>query len=580
MLVTMDERERKVLRVVVEHQLATATPAPLQHVLLSFPADVSNLVEQAITALVASGALERGREASGQALHLTAAGLCSSALPRAGDAAKFAEQLVRWLTARAVRERGAFSQYTWEELRRDGIAAEKDYELVISTIQLFQLCDPNGTTWAATGPHVATWRVPSDLAQLRSVDDINALLARLETRAPHAAPAESPLEVGRSRVQLLDLQRELECASAATLATVAKHIQDLAGGLPDNLQAELRGYAASAGQTALSEPRRFMAVSAAAGVCRQLHRRATFRTSPPVDNGAYATFLRAALHEDGKLPAGTSIAVRAIEKRARLEVAVLHAAIARALDEELAYVSDIDEQAYSIQVNHEDVEHALGELAHTAARLAQRPQPRQMHPPSLAIVLFLASNPATTDTLALDEEARDIEEKIRAAKHRDSLLLKTRWAVRPGDLLQALNQDRPTVVHFSGHGAGVAGIAFHDDEGGTRLVKAEALRYVFEALKDDIRLVVLNACYSVEQAEAIATVIDCVVGMSDSIGDTAARRFAASFYRALGFGRSVKNAFAQGVAAIKLEGLADDHIPQLIVRKGADADAVLVVPHP
>jgi hypothetical protein len=37
--------------------------------------------------------------------------------------------------------------------------------------------------------------------------------------------------------------------------------------------------------------------------------------------------------------------------------------------------------------------------------------------------------------------------------------------------------------------------------------------------------------------------------------------FAASFYRALGFGRSVKNAFDQGVAAIMMEGLGDQAVP-------------------
>lgn len=191
-------------------------------------------------------------------------------------------------------------------------------------------------------------------------------------------------------------------------------------------------------------------------------------------------------------------------------------------------------------------------------------------------ILFLASNP-TTDRLALDEEARDIEQKIRASQHRDSLFLKTRWAVRTDDLLQALNQDRPTVVHFSGHGSGTSGIVLHAEAGGLQLVGAAALEHLFRTLKDDIRLVVLNACYSVEQATALVRVIDCVVGMNDSVGDDAARTFSASFYRALGFGRNVRNAFDQGVAAIKLDGLHDDNVPVLLVREGVDAEQVVLV---
>jgi hypothetical protein len=66
-------------------------------------------------------------------------------------------------------------------------------------------------------------------------------------------------------------------------------------------------------------------------------------------------------------------------------------------------------------------------------------------------ILFLAANPAGSQ-LQLDVESRAIEQKIRATDHRDSLELVTKWAVRPDDLLEYLNEYRPHVVHFSGHG--------------------------------------------------------------------------------------------------------------------------------
>jgi CHAT domain-containing protein len=193
-------------------------------------------------------------------------------------------------------------------------------------------------------------------------------------------------------------------------------------------------------------------------------------------------------------------------------------------------------------------------------------------------VLFLASNPSPTGHLALDEEARDIREKLRASEHRDAIALETRWAVRADDLLQALNEDRPTVVHFSGHGTGAPGIALHDGNGGSKLVTADALKRLFTALKDDIRVVVLNACHTGAQADAIVEVIDCVICMTDAVGDEAARKFAASFYRALGFGRNVKNAFEQGLVSIAMEGLRDASVPTLLVRPGVDAQDVHLLP--
>jgi hypothetical protein len=84
-------------------------------------------------------------------------------------------------------------------------------------------------------------------------------------------------------------------------------------------------------------------------------------------------------------------------------------------------------------------------------------------------------------------------------------------------------------------------------------------------------VVVLNACYSDTQADALLAHIDCVVGMSGAIEDDAARSFSIGFYGGLGERESVAAAFKQGCAAISLQGLRDGHRPQLKVRPGVDA---------
>ncbi len=188
-------------------------------------------------------------------------------------------------------------------------------------------------------------------------------------------------------------------------------------------------------------------------------------------------------------------------------------------------------------------------------------------------ILFLSSNPEFTTPLKLDEEARLITQKIRASEYRDVLKLETLWAVRPDDLIQALLEHQPQIVHFSGHGSESGEIVLMDNNRQAKPVSAEALKMLFTTLKDNIRVVVLNACYSETQAQAIAEVIDCVVGMSTSIGDEAAIFFAASFYRAIGFGRSIKDAFDQGKTAIMLEGISEVDTPQLLTRTGVDPAA-------
>ena len=87
----------------------------------------------------------------------------------------------------------------------------------------------------------------------------------------------------------------------------------------------------------------------------------------------------------------------------------------------------------------------------------------------------------------------------------------------------------------------------------------------------ELRLVVLDACYSDAQATALRDHVDCIVGMSGAIDDASARRFAVGFYGGVGDGESVAAAFRQGCAAIHLEGLRDRDRPRLAVRDGVDA---------
>ena len=192
-------------------------------------------------------------------------------------------------------------------------------------------------------------------------------------------------------------------------------------------------------------------------------------------------------------------------------------------------------------------------------------------------ILFLASNPDETARLALDKEARSIREKLRASQYRDAFEFHTEWAVRPKDLLQYFREYRPHIVHFSGHGSPSAELELEDDNGAAKPVSKAALVTLFKVMKENIRVVLLNACYSHSQSEAIAEHIDCTIGMNKAIGDQAAIVFAAEFYGALGFGYSVKDAFEQAQTALMLEGIPEENTPELIARAGIDSAQVFLV---
>lgn len=186
-----------------------------------------------------------------------------------------------------------------------------------------------------------------------------------------------------------------------------------------------------------------------------------------------------------------------------------------------------------------------------------------MSHPSAKTILLLAANPKGTSPLRLDQEVRDIHERLQRSQYRNTFRLEQRWAVRPRDVQLAILEVNPQIIHFSGHGFGETGLAFEDESGRVKLVEAAALAGLFELFADQIECVILNACYSEVQADAIAQYIPCVIGMNQDIGDRAALEFAVGFYDALGAGRSVEFAYKLGCSAIRMAGIAEHLTPVL-----------------
>lgn len=192
-----------------------------------------------------------------------------------------------------------------------------------------------------------------------------------------------------------------------------------------------------------------------------------------------------------------------------------------------------------------------------------------------AVILFLAANPRATTPLQLGEEVRTIDERLQAAAYRDQFELEQHWAVRPTDLSGLLLRHRPPIVHFSGHGTQSGQILLESEGGQADAVPVDALRGLFAEFKGTVQLVVLNACWSQSQAEALIQSVDCVVGMSRAIGDVDARRFAGGFYRALAFGEDVQTAFNLGCNEIDLAKLPGGDTPHLLTRPGVAAETLI-----
>jgi hypothetical protein len=214
---------------------------------------------------------------------------------------------------------------------------------------------------------------------------------------------------------------------------------------------------------------------------------------------------------------------------------------------------------YNISVegtNAEEVQQVMTSLvAETAVNLSRENNKVK--------ILFLSASPIDTARLRLDEEVKRVQNTLKLAKERDNLNFVHASAVTIDSLMQTILDESPTIVHFSGHGK-QSGIILQDEVGGSKLVTTAAITSLFKLFKDIVKCVILNACYSEDQACAIKLHIPYVIGMRTEISDKTAISFSTGFYKAIGAGKDIPFAFDLGKTAIQLDGFSGDDIPILL----------------
>jgi hypothetical protein len=184
------------------------------------------------------------------------------------------------------------------------------------------------------------------------------------------------------------------------------------------------------------------------------------------------------------------------------------------------------------------------------------------NPVSKQKILFLAASPTNEARLQTDAEYRIIQQRLQAAEERDSFeLLNPALSVRITDLIKVMNQ-KPEIVHFSGHGS-MDGIIISNDQNEAQLMPTAAIKRLFKQHKDSTRLVVLNACYSAEQAKVISEFEIYVIGMHVEIADDAAINFAGGLYIGLGAGKSIEQAFEDAMIVISTTHPNMELVPEI-----------------
>lgn len=181
-------------------------------------------------------------------------------------------------------------------------------------------------------------------------------------------------------------------------------------------------------------------------------------------------------------------------------------------------------------------------------------------------VLYLVASPNGADPLRVDLEVRKVQEAIRGSPFRDRIKIEYRPAADINSLIDGLNDHRPQVIHFSGHGNEVGILT---DSAATKMPSGKFLSFdllakALEATDSPPEVVVLNSCKSSAARRAVLPAVKVVVSMQNSVTDIAASAFSVRFYAGLASGQSMKAAFSQGKVAVESVSLKESDTPELL----------------
>jgi len=162
-------------------------------------------------------------------------------------------------------------------------------------------------------------------------------------------------------------------------------------------------------------------------------------------------------------------------------------------------------------------------------------------------ILFLGASPKNIDHIQTNKEYQTIRTAVNNAADRKYKVVSHQNVTN--DIIQdTIIEEKPTIVHFSGHGTENFLITHHNNDYGLEdQMNNDSFVKIIERAKS-ITCVVLNCCYSKTLAEKLIKIdhVKAVIGTSDKIKNEACLKFAKGFYLSISNGYSFEEAFEDG----------------------------------
>jgi GAF domain-containing protein len=200
--------------------------------------------------------------------------------------------------------------------------------------------------------------------------------------------------------------------------------------------------------------------------------------------------------------------------------------------------------------------------------------------PSLPVskILVASARPHTSKPAELDRETARVKQAVQKTPRGKEIAVEKLPAIFYEDLTLAIAQQQPHLIHFCG-ADDLEGLIFASETQDARLLDPGQLTQLFEQFGRSVKCAILDRCLSVLQADAISDCIQATIVIDADIGLEAAHLFTTEFYRWIGYGEGINEAFEMGCLALQAERVKHANkmpqplIPQLIVKQKAAPEA-------
>ena len=183
---------------------------------------------------------------------------------------------------------------------------------------------------------------------------------------------------------------------------------------------------------------------------------------------------------------------------------------------------------------------------------------KQLNKPERLRILAATATPTDEPPLNLENELLKLKSTLQESEQSSRIDLRIEENVTRNQLRQAIEDYKPHILHFAGHGkrgANMGELALTSDDGCADMVSAEELLALIQGA--DLQLIILNACETAMAPEAkhssgfvtqsLARFLTkagtpAVIGMQYRIPDEIAHNFSLDFYKALGKNKPIDQA--------------------------------------